>query len=82
MIYMVLQEYYTYASVRDGGQSGITYEVPTALTGCIAGTRIREAVAVAHQQAARWRPQRATLTEFLDRAVLIDSQTGEPYGDD
>jgi hypothetical protein len=79
MVYMGLPEYYTHTSRQDQGQTRITYEVPTALTGCISGRRIYEAVELVRADAARWQPPRQTLAELLRNAVLVDAYTGQPY---
>jgi S1-C subfamily serine protease len=74
MVYMGLRDVYTY---NRGGGPGVTYEVPTSLTGCISGRLIRQSALLAGQQAREWEG-RLSLADRYAAGVPVDSKTGAP----
>jgi hypothetical protein len=52
MVWMVIPEIYAASNPNDPNASPMYYEVPTALTGCISGMRMHDAIAAAHDAAA------------------------------
>ena len=82
MVYMGIPEIY----IADPTNPQNTwYEVPTALTGCISGCRIAEALAAANEQAEELNRDKPLLDDLLAEGIVhnTDPDDGimEPYGE-
>lgn len=76
MLYMGIPDYY---AISENGSGQLYYKVPTALSGCISGIRIAEAVAQAHEAAAD-RTDRPLLSDKLKTAKThAEVAVMEPY---